>query len=115
MQANAIKVRYEELRSIGFASLSGAYVGVGAAFQHPLRLLKVNNVSDANLIISFDGITDMDFIAAQSAYVFDFSSNASETGGVFEQPAGQRFYVREESAAATEGSVYVTVIYAATS
>ncbi len=103
---NSLLVRYEDLRSLGFAAISGTYAGVGTSFVHPVRMLKVSNLTNANLIISFNGIDDKD------AYIYDFASNQSESAGNLEQQAGERLYVREEDVAPTLGNVYVTVIYA---
>ncbi len=109
---NSLLVRYEDLRSLGFAAISGTYAGVGTSFVHPVRMLKVSNLTNANLIISFNGIDDKDVVAASSAYIYDFASNQSESAGNLEQQAGERLYVREEDVAPTLGNVYVTVIYA---
>jgi hypothetical protein len=112
MISSAQRIAYEPLRSLGFASIGAGYTGVGGSFANPVRILKVNNATNANLIISFDGVNDMDFIFANSAYVFDYATNAIEPVGQLEQPLGRRFYVKEASGAPTSGSVYVTVIYA---
>jgi len=61
-----------------------------------------------------DGVNDMDVVAGSGFYLYDFASNASDRGGLFEQQANQIVYVKRESAAPTLGSVYVTVIYATT-
>ena len=109
MISSAQKIAYEPLRSLGHASISGTYAGVGTPFANPVRMLKVNNATDANLTISFDGVTDMDFIFANSAYVFDYATNAVDPVGQLEQPLGKRLYVKGSP---STGSVYVTVIYA---
>ena len=106
-------VRFENLRRLGFAALGAGYVAVGTPFANPLRLIKVTNTTDANLIISFDGVADKDVVAANSAYVYDYAANKSSQGGYLEQPVGDCVYVKLEAAAATLGNVYVTTIYAA--
>ena len=110
--AHAVRIAFEPLRSLGFASVSAAYAGVGAPFANPVREIKVSNFMDENLIVSFDGITDQDEVAANGFFLYDYTSNRTNTGGNLEQPAGTRIYVREESGAPTLGNVYVTVIYA---
>lgn len=109
------KIRYETLRILNFADISVSYASVGTPFSHPVRILKVSNTTNANLIISFDGVNEMDFIAASSFYLYDFGSNKADPGGYLEQPIGDRLYVAQESIAPTSGNVYVTVVYAATS
>ena len=108
---NAVRVSYENLRSIAFGSLSTNYTIVGTAFAHPVRLLKVTNTTDADVLISFDGISDKDILPGTSAYVYDYESNKTSLGGAFEQPTGQAVYAKYTGSAPSKGSVYVTVIY----
>lgn len=115
MSSGGLLVRYENLRTLGFASVSGSYSGVGPAFQNPVRILKVTNTTNENLRVSFDGITDMDIVAANGYYVFDYTTNDARKVGDLVQAAGQRLYVKHEGVAPTLGTVYVTIIYAATS
>lgn len=115
MSGGGLLVRYETLRTLGFASISGAYMGIGAAFQNPVRILKMTNTTNENLRVSFDGITDHDVVAANGYYVFDYTTNDAKKVGDLVQAAGQRIYVKDEGVAPTLGTVYVTVIYAATS
>ena len=112
MNESAGLVRFEELRSLSFTSISGTYAGVGASFQNPVRLIKVHNTTDGNLIISYDGIKDHDFVVAGGAYVYDYASNKNVVPGQLDQPVGDRVYVKEESTAVTSGTVYVIVQYA---
>lgn len=109
---NAIRVDYEPLRSLAFGSIGSNYVAVGTPFSHPVRVLKVTNLTDANLLVSFDGITNEDVVGAGGFYLYDFTSNRTDLGGGFEQPAYDQIYVKQESTAATKGTVYITVIYA---
>lgn len=106
-------IRFEELRSVDFNSVSGTYAGVGDSFSNPVRLLCIDNTLDQNILVSFDGITDHTFVSANGFKLLDYCSNKSVTAGLSEQPAGTRVYVKEESSAATSGNVYVTVVYAA--
>lgn len=114
MQATAIKVRYETLRSLAFGSIGASYAAVGSALANPVRILKVTNTTDADLLVSMDGVNNMDIVAASGFYLYDFASNASEKGGLLEQQANQIVYVKQASGAPTLGSVYVTVVYAST-
>lgn len=110
--AHAVRIAFENLRSLGFASISGTYAGVGAPFANPVRQIKISNFMDDNLLISFNGINDKDVVAANGFCLYDYTSNRTDSGGNLEQPAGIRIYVKQESGAPTSGNVYVTVIYA---
>jgi hypothetical protein len=112
---NSVIIRYEPLRAITNAAITaaaGAYVAVGTPFANPARIIKCTNYTDTNLIISFDGITDHDTIAAFGYYVFDYSTNQAIPGGVLEQPSGTVLWVRVETVNPTLGNLYVTTVYA---
>lgn len=109
---SSILARYEDLRSLAFGDISGIYAAVGTPFANPVRILKVTNLTDANLLVSFNGIDNKDIVAANGFYLYDYASDRADMAGTLEQQAGTRIYVKQESDAATSGSVYVTVIYA---
>ena len=112
MISSAQRVIFENLRSLGFASIGAGYTAVGTAFANPVRQLEIENGTNANLIISFDGVHDKAFIAANSGKIYDFGSNKNDAAGNLEQPKGTTLYVKEESGAPTSGTLYVAVIYA---
>ncbi len=109
---SAIKVRFETLRSLGFAGITGAYAAVGAAFANPVRLLRVTNLTNTNLLVSFDGTTNHDVVPASGFFLYDYCSNMAQQAGSLEQPIGNRVFVKQEAVPATSGNVYVTVVYA---
>lgn len=110
--ANSVRVAFEALRSLAFGSISGTYALVGTVFENPVRQLLIHNTTNANVIISYDGVTDHSFLAAGTSRVMDYCSNTSMQSGVFTQPARQGVYVKDESAATSSGNVYVEVVYA---
>lgn len=110
--ASSSRIAYEPLRSLAFGGISAVYAGVGLPFANPVRQLMIDNTTDINLIISFDGVTDHAFVASNTGRVLDYCSNKNDMAGTLEQPAYVRLYVKQESGAAAEGNVYVTVIYA---
>lgn len=112
MLVSSVRLDYEDLRSLAFGGISGAYAGVGLPFVNPVRMIKVTNYTDANILISFNGVDDKDFIPAYSAFIYDYGSNKADAAGLLEQPAAQRIYVKQESGAPTTGNVYVTVMFA---
>lgn len=113
MLASSIRLDFEDLRVLAFGGVSGTYAAVGLPFVNPGRMLKVTNDTDANLLISFNGIDDKDIVLAGQSWVYDFCSNKADSGGTLELPAGRRVYVRQQSSSATSGDVYVTYMYAA--
>jgi len=109
--ANSIKVRFEAVRELAFGSISGSYAIVGTPFTKPVRLLKVTTLSNGDLMISYDGVTDHDVVASGGFYLYDYGSNRSNTAGNAEQSVGEAVFVKTIGAAPTSGSVYVTLMY----
>ncbi len=107
-----VRLEYEDLRTLAFGSISGTYAAVGAAFVNPVRMLKITNTTNADLLISFDGTTDKDVVPAYVSQIYDFGTNKGKPDGTLEQRVGDRVYVKQAAGAASLGSVYVTVMFA---
>ena len=108
----AVRVMPETIRSVNFTAITGtSYVGIGSAFDHPPHSYKWNNNTNVDLMLSWNGIDDHEFMPARSGFVNDIASNKNFPAGSFSISQGTRFYVREISAAPTSGDVYVTVFY----
>ena len=107
---NTQAVQFEELRSLGFASISGSYAAVGTPFEHPVRLICITNNTDGEMLFSTDASTDMLFIAAGSFKLFDLNTNRLHIDQYFALAAGTQFYVKQNTAP-TEGDVYIEVLY----
>lgn len=105
----SIVVSVDGLRSLGFASISGTYTAVGTAFGHPMRLIKIINTCNTDMVISFDGINDNDYVPASSFTLYDISTNEAGPDGWFFR-TGTQVYVKQASAPAS-GSVYVVAMY----
>ncbi len=113
--ATAQRIRYEPLRSLAHGSILGTYVGVGAPFANPVRMLMIDNLSDSDLYVSFDGINDHTIVAANSGKVLDYASNRMAPADHLEQSVGERVYVKVLAVLPTDGGVFVSVIYASAS
>ena len=115
MASNAGIARFDTLRSLAFGSISASYAAVGSAFTHSVRTLKVVNLTDQPVLISFDGTHDNDVLPMNSGEVYDFGANKVSNAGNFEQPNNTTVYVKQQGSSPSSGSVYVVVIYGATS
>jgi hypothetical protein len=109
---SSVRVRYEPLRSVAFGAITTVYAGVGLPFANPIRILKVTNLTDKNILVSLNGIDDHDIVAANGFFLYDYASNKSDAAGLLEQPQDDRIYVKAASALPTTGNLYVTVVYA---
>lgn len=106
---NAIRVRFDMV-TFGFAGIGPAYVLV-TNLTDSSRIIRFSNSTDANLLISYDGVNDNDFVAANSAVVYDLTANKSTKAGFAEIPQGTTIYVRQEVGAPTLGNLYITYMH----
>lgn len=106
------RLRADALRSLAFGGIGVAYAPVGTAFPEPMRIMELQNLTDANVIFSFTGNTDHIVVPSNGFFLIDVMANDWEDSGFFIQ-AGTRIHVKRESGAPTSGSVYVSAFYAA--
>lgn len=107
--SRSIRLVPETLKSLAFGSIGAAYMGVGTAFTSPIRILKIQNLTDALLLFSFDGVNDHDILPTNGFTIYDVSANKTIEQG-FYVGEGTRVYVKR-SGTPTTGSVYVTAFY----
>lgn len=107
----AIRLLPETIRTIGFASIGAAYMGIGTGFANPVVIFHLQNLTDALLTFSFDGVNDHLVLPASGFILLDVSTNKSISNAMFISQ-GQRIYVKENGVP-TSGSVYLTVFYGA--
>ena len=110
----AIRLLPEELRSLAFGSLSTSYAAVGSGFINPIRIFHLQNLTDANIVYSFDGVTDHGVIAAGSFLLLDVTANKTIVDGEFISRGTviSVATIAGETAVST-GNVYLSVFYGA--
>ena len=111
---SSMRVRFEDVRELAFGSITTSYAAVGSAFSQPLRMLKIVNATNTPMYISYDGVNDKDWIAANSQFIYDYGTNKADQASVLEQTSGERVYVKydDDFGAPTSGKVVVITIYA---
>ena len=102
-------VSADALRSLAFGSIGASYLPIGSAFGHPMRVVKVINTANTDMVISFDGTTDNDYIPAGGFALYDLTTNQVQTQGWFFR-TGTQVYVKYATAPAS-GSVFVVAFY----
>lgn len=107
--ALAIRLQFEPVRSLGFASIGAGYMGVGTALSNPARQVFIQNLTDVTLMFSFDGVNDHFPLPTNGFLLLDITSNKTQQGGFF-IAEGSRLYVKEVGAPAS-GSVYLSTMY----
>src|SRR5216684_1544781 len=105
----AIKLVPDTLRSSAFGAIGIGYTAIGTVFLHPMRIVSIKNLTNANLLFSFDGVNDHEVVPAEAGIVWDFCTNRVSTAGAFIS-VGTTIYVKQ-SGAPTVGSVYVSCFY----
>lgn len=105
----SIKLLPEDARSLAFGSIGVSYMGIGTAFENPIRLLLIQNMTDESLMFSFDGINDHVPLPRDGYILLDVTANKSTEAGMY-FAEGTRIYVKQIGAPTT-GSAYVTVFY----
>lgn len=109
MSSLGIQLRADAQRSIAAASVGASYSAIGTAFPQPMRILKVDNLTDALLQFSFTGNTDHFVVPAGGFILVDVCTNEVQTAGFFIS-TGTTLYVKQIGIPTT-GSVYVTTFY----
>lgn len=108
--STAIKLNYEPIRSLAFGSIVAGYTAVGAALSKPGVIFSIQNLTDKQLMFSFDGVNDHFTLTPNGVYNVDCNANKSDRSGALYLPEGTIIYVKRVGTPTT-GSVYATVGY----
>lgn len=106
----SIKMLAEPVRTIAFGAIGPAYMGIGTAFNHPVRVIFVQNLTDQLMMFSFDGVNDHFPLPSGGYMILDITANKTEAGGFFFAD-DTRMYVRDLGILPTLGGIYLTVFY----
>ena len=99
------------LMVLGHGSITGVYAQIGTPLPFPVRLIKFQNTTDVDVIISWDGIVDHQYIPSNGSFdLFDITTNKINDQG-FYITKGQRFFVSDAGTIPTLGSVIITSFY----
>jgi hypothetical protein len=112
MALYASVVRPETCRTLAFGAIGAAYAGIGSAFEHPVYYFMLQNLTDAALMFSWDGINDHFPLPVNGLLIMDVNSNKTDQGKSLTIAKGTRFYTKQLTGAAASGAVYLTVFYA---
>lgn len=99
MALNSNRLRWENLRSINSATLTGGYDALGTPLENPGSILKLVNNSNVTVTVSVDSVNDIDVCPAGSFFLYDEFNDL---------PAGTQFYIK---GSAGVGLIYLAVQY----
>jgi hypothetical protein len=105
----SIRLRAETCRSLAFGSIGAGYTAIGTAMENPVRALLLQNLTNATVWISFDGVHDHMPLMAQGYLMFDITSNRTQDTGWY-LSEGDKLYCKQLGIPGS-GSVYLTVWY----
>jgi hypothetical protein len=102
----------EPVRTLAYTGVGAGYEAIGTPFDNPARLLFVQNLTNATLMFSLDGVTDHFALPANGFLLLDITSNKAAASGFF--IASDTIMWVKEIGTPSSGSVYVTVMYGST-
>jgi hypothetical protein len=106
----AIRLVPEPVRTIAAGSIGVGYSLIGSTgFENPCRIFYLQNLTDATLMFSFNGVDDHFPLLSNSFLLLDITSNKTVDVGAF-IAQGQPVYVKQVGVP-TGGAVYLTVFY----
>lgn len=108
----AIRVGYEAERTAAFGAITNAYTLMGALFSHPIRILILQNSTNAAISFSLDGSTTLITLQAGISIVLDLTANKTNDPAGFSIPINQGIYIQYAAGAPGSGSVFASAIYA---
>lgn len=101
--------RFDQIRSLGFGSISASYAALGIPLGHASRVFRISNSTNGDVFISVDAVNNNFFLPAGSFVLYDIASD-DDPDDRFRVSKGTQFYVKQ-STAPTAGAVYLEVIY----
>ena len=104
-----IRAGWEPVRSLAFGSIGASYTAVGTPLAHPIRTVLIQNLTDAVVMVSFDGVNDHFPMPAFGYFVWDVTANKTREEGFF-LGEDDTLYVKEIGTPTT-GSFYFSVVY----
>ena len=91
--------------------LDAAFQVCDPGIPEPVFLLRIINDSDANVLISYDGVYANDIVLAGSEIVLPFQENDRVAGRINLLKRGTPVYVAEETNPGKSGNIYVISYY----
>ena len=101
----------DDLRSLAFGGISGAYAAVGSPTTVLTRIICFSNSTAGDMLFTNDNTTDQFFVAAGSFKLIDIQANMNaQFDDKYVFPVGMQWYVKQLTAPVS-GSVYIEIIH----
>lgn len=107
----SLKANYDPVRSIAYGDIGVTHSPVGAKLSEYILMLEICNLTDSNLFISFSGKVDHIVVPAKTHMIKDYATNKAN-GDSLGLAAGNFLQVRYIDVAPTEGTLYISALFA---
>jgi len=104
------EISFDEIRTINFSDLQLFYVLVGTVFSRPVRIIRISNLTNVNVLMSLDGITDHDYIPSNTVTVYDLTENKNRDEGLYIREGAGIYVLAPLGQIPKSGRLYVTVL-----
>jgi hypothetical protein len=107
----ASRAYFDELRTLAFGGISGAYASVGSVLDQPVRIICFTNDTEGDMLFTDDITKDKIFVKSQSFKLIDIQSNQNaQFDDKYVLPINTQFSVKQLTAPVS-GSVYIECLY----
>jgi len=112
-QFTSLRIFPQPLQSVSYLLMSTAYINIGTPLPFASRIIQLQNTTDNEVLISWDGINDHQFIPANGFVLLDVMTNKTASQEGWYVGAKTQLYARFPigSSPATQGAVYLTSFY----
>lgn len=102
---------FDEIRTLGFAGISGTYAEVGTPLEYVARGICFTNDTQGDMYFTDDETKDKIFVGAGSFKLWDIQANINtHVDDRYVLPIGTQFSVKQITAPVS-GSVYIEILY----
>ena len=99
------------LGTFNAANLTANYQPIYATgLPHAIGLLRIINKSNVDFLLSYDGVTDNDYISVDSTFILPAQQNSQPRNQVMYIPAGTMLSIKQATAPGV-GTIYVSGYY----
>jgi hypothetical protein len=107
----SLRIYPEALRSVSYLLISTLYTNIGSPLSNAARIIQLQNTTDVNVFISWDGVNDHQYLPAGSFVLLDVTANKSVSQQAWFVGARTQFYAKVDSGMPTQGSIFLTTFY----
>lgn len=105
------RVVFDTIRELAFGDFAAVYVALGPPTSDHVRLITINNSTNEEIYVTFNGVDHNLRVAPNGFKLLDLSANKVRDDGLF-LAAGIQISVRYVTTLGTSGSVWSEVMYA---